>query len=406
MIEKNFVKKRFLAILFAAFLILASNSYAVNIGISPGVAVLSKMLRGGYASRTVTVSTSMPDNLTASLEVYGNVKDWMTVGANATNITFSGGTPYKMKLIVTPPLDVQNGNYTGFIRIITDKLGKLTGGTGSVVKAAVVLQLRVEIIGQEILACRAGAFSIPSIEVGYPLEVWYIVANDGNVKLKPHIQLDIWDQLQENLLHSTEFFDETVKQTEEERIGKLVYLNLPIGQYWAKINVVECGISDLLTFSVLEKGAIEDTGELVDVKTTPWAKVGDIVPIVATFRNKGSRLVFAKFKGKISLNDQIVQLIDTPEMQVQPQESVNFTSYYSPKIAGKYLVTGRVNYNKKLTYEKGTVINVIAQPAKPMSAVARGLRLLPLAIFALIIASIIVLLSKIRRAKRRIRRKF
>jgi hypothetical protein len=93
-------------------------------------------------------------------------------------------------------------------------------------------------------------------------------------------------------------------------------------------------------------------------------------------------------------------------MQVQPQESVNFTSYFTPKIAGKYLVTGRVNYNKKLTYEKGTVINVIAQPAKPMSAVARGLRLLPLAIFALIIVVIIVLLSKIRRAKRRIRRKF
>jgi hypothetical protein len=391
-------------VLIACFFCAITAASAVNIGITPGIAVFSKMLRGGYASRIITVSTSVPGSLTAHYEIYGDIEDWVRVDMNGTSFTIMGQVPYKLKVIVTPPSDAQNGNYTGFLRIVTDKLGDLTGGTGSVVRAAVTLDLKAEITGEEVLACRAGAFSIPSVEVGYPIELSYSIVNDGNVRLKPHVSLDIWDQMQENLLYTHEFFEETVPQTEELRITKTVFAQLPVGQYWANVNVVECGISELLTFNILEKGAIADNAELLEVRTKPWVSVGEIVPIIATFRNNGQRSVFASFRGKITLNDQIVNVIGTEEVQVSSGQVVNFTSFYTPKQPGKYVVSGRVYYNRKLTYEKGTVINVIPRTEKP-AVVPQGLRLIPIIMYTIILIIIIILLSKIRRKRVRHRLK-
>lgn len=394
---------KFALLFFSCLLASICTVSAVDIGLSPATAGFHKMLRGGYASRYVTLSTSIPQPLTAHYTVYGEVKDWISLDVNGTTFVLSRDEPFRLKVMVTPPDDIQNGDYSGYIRIITDKLGDLEGGTGSVVRAAVSLQLKVEITGEEILACRAGAFSIPSVEVGYPLDVSYTVINDGNVKLKPRVEVDIWDQFRENLLYSDEFFEETVLQTEQERITKRVVLELPVGQYWANLNVVECGISQLLTFSVLEKGAIADDGDLLAVKTKPWVHVGEIVPITAMFRNNGDRSVFAVFRAGISYNDQIIHLIETSELEVAKYEYANFTEFFTPQYPGKFVVSGRVHYNKKITYEKGTVMNVMPEE-RPSPLLPRRLRPLPVIIYVGIMLTIIWLLIRIRR-RRRLRRR-
>lgn len=384
-------------ILLAVLLLTYHAADAVNIGISPGVAQFSKMLRGGYAQRTVTISSSSSDIVTAHYEVYGEVKDWMRIESNSTSFTMTGNEPYRMKIVVTPPADTQSGNYTGSIRIVTDELGRLEEGTGSVVKAAVSLQVKVEIVGEEVLACRAGGLGIPTAEVGYPLYVSYTVINDGNVRLRPHIEIDIWDQLQENLLYTTEIFDESILQTEEDRIIKKIQANLDVGQYWAAIRVLECNAATLATFSVVEKGGIADQAELIKVDTKAWAKVGDIVPITAEFQNTGTRPVFAYFKGKITLGQEIVQLLQSGEIEVGAGDKANFTEFYQPKITGQHVVTGRVNYNKKITYEKGSVINVLPGEEKTEIKLPAGLRILPITIYILILIAVIILLSKIRK---------
>ncbi|MFH1510830.1 MAG: hypothetical protein ABIF10_04000 [Candidatus Woesearchaeota archaeon] len=393
------MRKNRLIVIVAIIAVMSGAAEAVNIGISPGAAHFSKMLRGGYAQRTVTVSSSSNDPVLVHYEVYGQVEDWIRIDSNSTSFTIKGNEPYRMKIIVTPPSDVQGGNYTGSIRIVTDALGRLEGGTGSIVKAAVSIQIQVEIVGEEVLACRAGGFSIPTVETGYPMYVSYTVINDGNVRLRPHIEVDIWDQLHENLLHSTEFFDESILQTEEDRITKSIMLNLGVGQYWAHVKVIECDASTLATFSVVEKGAIADQAELVEVNTKAWARVGEIVPITAVFRNTGVRPVFAYFKGKIMLGEQIMHLLQTDEIEVAVGSTINFTEFYVPKQPGQHVVTGRVNYNKKLTYEKGSVINVQPAEQKGEFRLPAGLRVLPIAIYITILLVIIIILSKIRRKR-------
>lgn len=397
------VKTRVLLYLLCVLAALSCVS-AVNIGISPGTAHFNKMLRGGYASRIVTVTTSLEGNVSASYTAYGEVKDWVHFENDGNSFIFSRDNPYKMKVMIRPPADVQNGNYTGSVRIVTGHLGNLEGGTGSLVKAAVSLQLRVEITGEEIIACRAGAFDIPSIEVGYPVEVSYTIINDGNVQLRPHIEVDIWDQLQERLLHSTEFSQDMVLQTEQERITKTIDIQLPIGQYWASISALECGVTQLVTFSVLEKGSIDDDARLVSLTTKPWVHVGDIVPVTALFHNLGVRSVFATFKGTAVLDDQVIQLIESDELQVPAGTVMNFSMFYKPRLPGQHEISGRVHYNRKLTYEKGTVMNVL--PAEEMpSYLPEGIRLVPVIVFISILALIVVLAARIRKQRRRLRRR-
>jgi hypothetical protein len=397
------MKARILLIILMAVTALSAVQ-AVNIGISPGAAHFNKMLRGGYASRVVTITTSLDGNITASYEVYGEVKDWIHFERADNSFSFSRDNPYKMKVMVRPPADVQNGNYTGSIRITTGHLGSLKGSSGSLVKAAVSLQLRIEIIGEQIVACRAGGFSIPSVEVGYPLEISYTVINDGNVQLRPLVEVDIWDQLQEHLMHSAEFAEDLVLQTEQERITKTVFTQLPIGQYWASISVLECNVAQLITFSVLEKGSIDDDARFISISTTPWVKVGDIVPVNAIFRNQGQRSVFATFKGKVSLDDQVIQVLNSDELQVPMGVEMNYTLFYTPKLPGQHVVTGRFHYNKKLTFEKGTVMNVLPSEEQPFGIPGR-IRLIPVAMFIFIIAVIVILAAKIRKQRKRLRRR-
>jgi hypothetical protein len=391
-----------LTIFILCFLLALSCVSAVNIGVSPGTAHFKKMLKGGYASRVVTITTSLEQPLTAHYEVYGEVEDWVDIETNSSSFVLSRDEPYRMKIMMRPPSDVANGNYTGAIRIVTDHLGSLGGGTGSVVRAAVTVQLRVEITGEQILACRSGGFSIPSVEIGFPLELSYTIINDGNVQLRPNIELDIWDQLQERLMHTQGLFGDLILQTEQERITRTIPVQLPIGQYWASVRVEECDVSQLLTFSVLEKGSIEDDARFISLSTKPWARVGDIVPVTALFENLGQRSVFATFKGRVTLDDQVIQVIESDELQVSPGERMNFSLFYRPRLPGQHVINGRIHYNRKLTFERGTVVNV--NPAEGVTSVTGKLRLVPIMVFLVITAVIVILVAKIRKQRRRLRR--
>ena len=85
-------------------------------------------------------------------------------------------------------------------------------------------------------------------------------------------------------------------------------------------------------------------------------------------------------------------------MIVPAGEISDFDIFFSPEQPGRYTLTGRVVYNKKLTYEKGTVINVNASPEE---VTQKKLELLPLIVYLIIIATIIFLIKKIMKERKK-----
>ncbi|MBW2970698.1 hypothetical protein KY320_00905 [Candidatus Woesearchaeota archaeon] len=372
----------------------------MSIGVSPANAKFLDMLRDGYAEQYITISTSSSGDVWAHFEIEGEVADWISFEPAEERFLMSNSEPYRVKLIATPPADAAVGSYSGKITYVTDALATVGGGMGSAVRAAVISTLTVGITDKQIMACRGGGFGLSDTEVGYPIDFTATINNDGNVRFKPVFILEFWDQSEERIVMSRQLVGEEVLPTTSRSYSFQIQHNLEPGQYWVNIvarspneNEVNCYITDILTMSVFERGEIVDQGVLKGVSGKVWAFVGEIIPIKATFQNTGERSVEAKFKGNVILDEQIVELLESESLRVQPDETVDFTTYFTPKEAGRYIVSGRVLYNSKLTFEKSTIINVNYPSG------LQGLNMIPILLYVLILGIILFLFYKIRKEK-------
>jgi hypothetical protein len=384
--------------------LLLPTALGISIGVSPGLISIDNLLRDGYAEKIVTISSSISEEVNAHFEVDGEVKDWLTFEPANPNFKISKEKPYILRIIVQPPSDAPMRIHTGEISFITDSVASVEGGIGSSVRAAIMSRIELKITDKQIVQCRGGGLSFLDTEIGMPLVFQANVINDGNVRLEPVFDIEIWDQARKNIVYVNTITGKSVSPTTQDTFEIKLPNDLSIGQYWvnmvlrtADTNERGCWISDFSTFSVYEKGAIIDRGILENVSTKVWATVGEIVEVVAVFRNAGERSVDAKFTGTVTNEDRIVNLLESETLRVAPGEVARLTTYFTPQTEGRYMVTGKVLYNNKLTFEKGSVVNVTtAKPAKASLS-----RWIPILLYILIFLTIIYLLYRIRKARNR-----
>jgi len=357
----NFLLILFLFILPITLLLSSELVGATVIGANKGVINFRNVLKNGYAQELVTLTTDTDFNLSVTYKVEGELADWVRVEPPQQPFFISKDKPNVVAIIVEPPGDAKNQHYTGSIRFLTGALAGPEGQFGTAVRAAINIRLGVDITGQEIVSCRARGFQIEDVEEGYPLEFYALVTNNGNVRIKPEFILEFWNQDQSELVETFRFtINESILPTVQKRVFYSLEHDLDIGQYWVRIRTPLCGDagSGFITVSVIERGGVSDKGELIRIENEPWVRVGDIVPIDAVFKNLGTRVVSAKFKGTISSGDEIFKIIDTDPLDVMPGEIVKLRTYFNPVQEGQYMIKGRVLYNKKLTFEKSSVLNV------------------------------------------------
>jgi len=378
------------------FLFLISPVFSVSIGVSPGRVVFDNLLQSGYAERTVTISTNSEEILAGTARPRGDIASWITFNPDSSDFQISKSDPYKLKVVVQPPEDIPNGNYSGSIEFVTDTIGSVSGRAGGIVKAAVTQLINVEVSGNEIIECRAGAFSIKDTELGFPLEFSATVINDGNVRLNPTFTFDFQNQFQEGTILEEELIGQEVLPTTESKIIGRIDQNLDVGQYWVNALAEECDTKQVLTFSIVEKGGIIDKGFLKSIFNKPWVSVGETVEFVIRFANQGQRDVSAIFKGTIRLDDKIVEVIETEEVIVSAGTEEDISVFYSPIESGRHVLSGRVTYNKKLTFEKSSVLNV-----EKGVDVKESFNFFPLLLYLIIVVTILFIARKIFKEKRK-----
>lgn len=351
------LKYRMLFLVLTVLLLLSSVS-AANIGISPATIYFKDVLRGGYAEKIVTITIDSSEPTKVVLAPRGEIAEWISF--EKTEFEVSKNKPYYLKIILQPPTDVPNGNYTGFLRVTTSgKSESIEGQATGIINPALDLYLEVDITDIEYSSCRAWDFSVQSAEKGDDVLFKLKIYNEGNIRLSPTIKIDIWDQERTEIVKQLEFSNEIVIPTTEEELN--IYMDssdLDLGQYWAEVSSIECYSSETLTFDVLEEGALKAQGVLLSVTSPPWIKVGDTTLIEALFENNGEKNVNARFKGEITLGNKIVQILESEASLVDMGEIESFKFYFTPTKEGRYIVTGMVFYDGKRTFEKSTVINV------------------------------------------------
>jgi len=385
------MKKRGILLLLIIFILPIVSG--ANIGVTPATIHFKNVLRGGYAERSVIISVDSENPIKISLTTRGEIKDWLNFSSLEFEVNKS--SPYRLKVSVNPPEDIPNGNYTGFIKLTASQDTKAAEGhaTGAVI-ASLDLYTIVEITDIEYFSCKATNFKVESAEKGDPIIFSLDVYNGGNIRIKPRIKIDIWDQEQINLVKEVEFSEtEIIPTTKKKVIIEVDSGDMELGQYWADVSAIDCYSSSTLTFDVLEPGALKASGILEKIITNPWINEEETTMIQAVFKNNGEKTVRAQFKGKINKGNKIIQILESEKILVPIDNSTTFNFYFTPKEKGKYIVSGRVFYEGKRTYEKSAVINV-----KPSGFKLSSL-FIPL-IYLILIILIAFMLYKINKEKR------
>lgn len=329
------------------------------LGVSPGNYLYEDVLRGGYAERSFLITFSGENSVEASIQPIGEIASWINLSTNKSLVSKS--SPLRFIAAIEPPSDMPNGNYTGILRIRTSQVSsKNTTGkaTGNII-ASLDVSITVQVTDREIVKCQSTNFIANSAEKGDDLEFKMHFANQGNIRLKPRVSVDLWDQEQISIVKSNEFIGKEILPTREEDISFYMPTDdLDIGQYWVEMHSLDCLDSQLLTVDVLEPGALKSQGIFKEIIALPVVPVKETTEIITIFENTGEKTVDAQFRGQITLNGKIVQILESEKTSVRVGELANFSFFFTPKKIGDHIIDGRFFYDKKRTFEASKLMSV------------------------------------------------
>jgi hypothetical protein len=388
-----------LMILVFSLVLIINFVSATNIGVSPASLNFEQVLRGGYSEKYITISVDTEDEVKGTISFRGEIEEWMN--SSEYNFTVKKSNPQRILVSISPETDIPNQNYTGFMRIFVDSnAGAIDQQAVGVVKTALDLAINLEIVDFEIKECSAKDFIINSVEKGDPLLINVSISNRGNIRLKPVIESKIWDQDQLQVVKTELYQKQEIKPTKEDFVTfEINTADMEVGQYWIELSAIDCYANQLLTFDILEPGAYKSNGYIKSIIAPSWTDVKKTVNVSALFVNTGERTVNARFVGKIMLGERTIQKIESDPVSVQINEEFPFQIYFTPQTEGKYILSGRVFYDSKRTFEKSAIINV-------QSSGFDFVKMITYIIYGLLIAGIAYLIYRIRIERREIFSKF
>jgi ribosomal protein L19 len=358
-----------------ALLLSMNLCYAVGLAINPGSVTFGNMLRGGYAERTFRVSTSSSEPILIRVErdtLLPEINPWITLEPDIEYFNISSGRTQEFKLILQPPADVPNGQYSTYLHFATIPNVDTEGRTVAVIQTAVAMRIVASISDFEIASCKVFNSGISSAEKGNPVRMGFDFFNSGNVVNSPEFKVDIWDQSQTRIVKSLNLQPYNVLPTVRESLPiEIPTDDLDADQYFAEMTVPACeNYRKIETFDVFEPGTISASGKLLHIKNDAWHYVGDTVELIPVFINDGEKSVSAQFKGYVFRDDKLVEVLESDTLEVSEGQQIDFPFFYVPEDPGRYVVKGRVFYDKKRTFEIESRFNVNPDNARPENAVS------------------------------------
>jgi len=366
---------------------------AVNLGISPASVEFKEVLRNGYSERWIVISADSEKPIGVEIEPRGEIKDWLNFSER--NFSVSKNKPYYLGIFVTPPSDIPNGNYSGFLRVKTGSIGEgIEEHVVGIVRSALDLTVKIGITDIEIKECSVSSVKVDSVEKGDDIVFYADIKNDGNIRLKPDVIINIWDKDQISVIKNEEFYGEDILPTTKGNVSLRVKSDdLEIGQYWADFLALDCYFSQTLTFDILEEGALKASGILLGIITRKTSEVGETVPLIAKFENTGEKELEAQFKGQINRGESIIQILESEKVMVPVSSTNDFNFYFTPEKPGKYVISGRIFYSGKKTFESSTTLEVVSGNINFSS-------LIIFLIYSFFVLLILYLIYKIRKKKK------
>ncbi len=353
-------------IIFLTMSLCSTANAAIGIGISPANLTITDALKGGTYERTITVFNTGDDAGTFLLTTEGDCAGWISFyrtdarDTPVTEVTIPGKGKAKINVRFDIPEDVANGDYSAII--YAQSVPKTESEGGAVAHAVVRIpsKVHIRVTGTQILKGSVKSITTTDTEINYPLKIKVVFRNDGNVIAKPTIAVAIMKDSRriDSFVHA----ETGIKPAHEGIITALWNTTgMETGDYIANVGV-SLGDSVLATedlhFKILPFGSLTRRGSLKRLTIEGEPLVNRVIKVVACFENTGQIDTMAKFKGELYREGELLDVLESEEMFVETNETVNLTDYYKITSSGNYTIKGRVLYAGKETAEKSVAFEV------------------------------------------------
>jgi len=348
-----------LSILSSLF-ISVPTSIALSVGVGPSYIEILHASKGKEYERMILVSNAGKNDVNFSLIAVGDIKNWTSFYRydNATtpihNVTVKRNGSEKIIVKFDIPDNVANDNYTGTIYVepLSPETSNQSGHTSVALRLPV--NVLIEVIGTQYLAGVVKSITTRDIEVNQPLVIRILFENTGDVFAKPMIQVGIKKDkiFIENFTYSSDRI--------EVGLEKYIYATwsntsrIP-GEYIANVTVLLDGkilAEKNLSFKILPRGTLTRRGELINLSYSGEPTKGNIIKILAEFKNTGEVETNAKLIGEVYRDGKLVETIESDEILVLKGETVQFTTYLKINDMGKYMLKSYILYETNKTAVK------------------------------------------------------
>jgi hypothetical protein len=350
-------------------LLMVSNASAL--GVSPGTIEFNKMVRGGYGEKTLTVSTAGSEDIVMKLEAAGAIKDWLSFDPMESQIVLPKQSGKAITVKINVPNTARNGEYEGTVVISTLYQGAAGSSdvSGAHFMPGVIVQVKLTIIGEEIMGYDLKSVSVKDTEQNYPVEFNINVENTGNVVVTPKLHIAILDGERKDTGKSLDYAETQVLPTTTKQFSiKMPTKGMDVGAYYGKITD-DLGHEQTLFFQVLAPGTLAIVGDLTQLSLNKiWVQPQETVKIDAQFQNTGQVFIdSAKLKTEVYQVDPtyntkaLVTVTEGEPLSVAVGATVDLSAYFTPQKAGRYSIEGTVIYSGKSTEVKSSVLNVLEE---------------------------------------------
>jgi len=330
---------------------LSSLAAGMFVTVVPPSLTYENVLKGSSYQKEFRIINTENFSIYYNIYVREDIADWFSFDTPSP-VEVPANSGIKVAAIVNPPEDTANGIYscTIVIKPVTDITAEGEGLVAGLISAGAV-STSIEVVGDQIRSGKVSDVSTRDVEVGEPVVFKMKFSNDGNVKVKPKINISILKDrhVVDSLVEETDFVipgERKDIEIKEDTTDKKT------GRYTAKIGVSlddEIISNNELEFNVFEKGWFKREGRIITDAVKAPSEIGmdEIAKIEIPFKNTGDLDIEAQISAEVFLDGKLIDTLKGNTVLVEVDKTENLILYVKPKGVGSYTVRGRVSYEGK-----------------------------------------------------------
>ncbi len=353
-----------LILFFLIWLVLIPGATASGISISPS-SIQLEIYRGETAETLLTISNPSEDELKFRITAE-DMPDWFEFPVREG--TLEAGSSREIKIKVSPPLDAANGEYSTFITLYLEPAEPASQFSLSL---AASIKTKIVVSGKQVVSLSVNEISLKDTEQGMPLQITAGLANSGNVRAKPSAEITLRKNTR-LVKKTTAELAELLPGAKSSEVISLSTQELEPGNYTATATIL-LGRMEIaeqeMAFLLHPYGTFTRSGKIIELSLAGEPKAGEAPKLTGKFQNTGSIAMSAQLVSELYHEESLIEAVRSEETLIQPGETAELVSYFSPKKPGSYTISSRVLFGGKATEPRELSFNIRSAPTLSLGGI-------------------------------------